>query len=92
MFANLSHNAYWILAGFNTIGFILVFFLWPETKSISLEQMDVVFGSINRVEAALQEDEASGDVAAVAAVLSEKSEEGEKVKLGSDSTTVHQVE
>ncbi|OQV11149.1 hypothetical protein CLAIMM_15033 [Cladophialophora immunda] len=51
MFGNVGHNAYWILVGINLIGFIVVFFLWPETKGISLEHMDHLFGEVDKVEA-----------------------------------------
>ncbi|ETI25853.1 hypothetical protein G647_02630 [Cladophialophora carrionii CBS 160.54] len=51
MFASVGHNAYWILVGINALGFVAVFFLWPETKGISLEHMDRIFGEVDKVEA-----------------------------------------
>jgi hypothetical protein len=51
MFASAGHNAYWILVGINALGFVAVFFLWPETKGISLEHMDHIFGEVDKVEA-----------------------------------------
>ncbi|KIV81644.1 hypothetical protein PV11_03814 [Exophiala sideris] len=51
MFASAGHNAYWILVGINALGFVAVFFLWPETKGVSLEHMDRLFGEVDKVEA-----------------------------------------
>jgi MFS family permease len=49
MFDNLSHNSYWIIAGFNVISFAIFYKFYPETKGVPLEQMDEVFGDENRV-------------------------------------------
>ncbi|KZO91082.1 general substrate transporter [Calocera viscosa TUFC12733] len=51
MFDTVGHNAYWILVGINTLGFLMVLFFWPETKGISLEHMDKIFGEVDQVEA-----------------------------------------
>lgn len=50
MFDTVGHSAYWIIASFNVLGFLLVLFLWPETKGISLEDMDEIFGEVNKVQ------------------------------------------
>ncbi len=51
MFVSTGHNAYWILVGINALGFVAVYFLWPETQGISLEHMDHIFGEVVEVEA-----------------------------------------
>lgn len=51
MFDNVGHDAYWILMGINLIGLIVVVLFWPETKGISLEHMDKIFGQIDKVAA-----------------------------------------
>ena len=58
MFDNISHNAYWIMAGFNVIAYVIFYKFYPETKGVPLEQMDEVFGDTNRVQKA-DEDEAA---------------------------------
>ncbi|EPQ26397.1 uncharacterized protein PFL1_06045 [Pseudozyma flocculosa PF-1] len=42
----LTFRLYWVMLGINTVTFITVFLFWPETKLLSLEQMDQVMGSI----------------------------------------------
>ena len=59
MFANLSLNSYWILAGFMVISFTLVFSQWPETKGVSLEHIGPLFGYVDGVEVAAQKDRAA---------------------------------
>ena len=51
MFDNVGHNAYWILVAINALGCSVVFLFWPETKGISLEHMDQIFGEVDKVEA-----------------------------------------
>jgi len=51
MFDNVGHNAYWILVAINAFGCSMVFLFWPETKGISLEHMDRIFGEVDKVEA-----------------------------------------
>lgn len=51
MFGNVGHNAYWILVGINAFGCAMVVLFWPETKGISLEHMDRIFGEVDTVEA-----------------------------------------
>ena len=51
MFGSVGHNAYWILAGINALGCAMVVLLWPETKGVSLEHMDSIFGEVDKVQA-----------------------------------------
>lgn len=51
MFGNVGHNAYWILVAINAFGCATVFLFWPETKGISLEHMDQIFGEVDKVDA-----------------------------------------
>jgi len=51
MFDTVGHNAYWILVGINTLGFLMVLFFWPETKGISLEHMEKIFGEVDAADA-----------------------------------------
>jgi MFS family permease len=51
MFDNVGHDAYWILMGINLIGLVVVVLFWPETKGISLEHMDKIFGQVDKVAA-----------------------------------------
>ena len=56
MFDNVGHDAYWILAGINFLGLVVVILFWPETKGISLEHMDKVFGETDKVDAWREEN------------------------------------
>jgi hypothetical protein len=51
MFDNICHDAYWILMAINLLGLAMVVLFWPETKGISLEHMDTIFGQVDMVEA-----------------------------------------
>lgn len=51
MFDNVGHDAYWILVAINFVGLVVVLLFWPETKGISLEHMDRLFGEVDKVEA-----------------------------------------
>jgi MFS family permease len=51
MFGNVGHNAYWILFGINVACLVAVVSFWPETKGISLEHMDRIFGEVDHVDA-----------------------------------------
>ncbi|KAJ2903332.1 uncharacterized protein MKZ38_010083 [Zalerion maritima] len=43
-------RCYWLLFGLNTLLLISVYFILPETKGISLERMDAIFGEVDAVE------------------------------------------
>ncbi|KXL47795.1 hypothetical protein M433DRAFT_131784 [Acidomyces richmondensis BFW] len=51
MFDTVGHNAYWILVGINALSCTVVFLFWPETKGVSLEHMDHIFGEVDKVKA-----------------------------------------
>ncbi len=59
MFSNIGHNAYWILMGINVLGLMAVTLFWPETKGISLEHMEKIFGETDKVEAFMGEHRVS---------------------------------
>ncbi|KAJ9131345.1 MFS sugar transporter [Pleurostoma richardsiae] len=44
-------KSYWLLFGLNTLCLISVIFLLPETKGVSLERMDKIFGEVDAVAA-----------------------------------------
>ncbi|KAL9622908.1 MAG: hypothetical protein Q9160_002834 [Pyrenula sp. 1 TL-2023] len=50
-------KSYWLLFGLNVVALISVILILPETKGISLERMDKLFGQVDAVEAG--ENEAS---------------------------------
>ena len=50
MFANVGHDAYYILMGINIVSLAVVILFWPETKGIGLEHMSRVFGGVDQVE------------------------------------------
>ena len=50
-------RSYWLLCGLNIIALISVIFILPETKGISLERMDKIFGQVDAVEAGEQDAE-----------------------------------
>lgn len=57
MFERVGVNSYFILMGINLLGLIVVVLFWPETKGISLEHMDRIFGEVDKVEAYRKEVE-----------------------------------
>ncbi|KAF2093593.1 FMN-linked oxidoreductase [Rhizodiscina lignyota] len=59
MFQNVGHNAYWILVAINAFGCAMVILFWPETKGISLEHMDKLFGEVDKVEGFTEEHRAN---------------------------------
>jgi hypothetical protein len=76
MFDNVGHDAYWILMGINLIGLIVVVLFWPETKGISLEHMDRIFGQVDKV-AAYRDEHQFETVENISAGLAGKNEDGE---------------
>lgn len=53
----IGGKSYWLLFGLNTIALVSVIFILPETKGISLERMDKIFGEVDAVEAGEQNAE-----------------------------------
>ncbi|KAJ4993601.1 Sugar transporter STL1-like protein 8 [Stagonosporopsis vannaccii] len=49
--AQVGGKSYWLLFGLNTMLLISVYFILPETKGVSLERMDKIFGEVDAVEA-----------------------------------------
>ncbi|TRM67230.1 hypothetical protein BD626DRAFT_171073 [Schizophyllum amplum] len=49
-----SQGAFYYYAAWNLFGFVAVFFLLPETKGLTLEELDAVFSVSNRKHAAYQ--------------------------------------
>lgn len=47
---NCGFYAFYMFAGINVLLGLFVFFLIPETKKVSLEEIDVLFGGTNHVE------------------------------------------
>ncbi|KAL1956772.1 hypothetical protein VTO42DRAFT_6826 [Malbranchea cinnamomea] len=48
-------KSYWLLFSLNVVALISVIFILPETKGISLERMEKIFGKVDFVEAGEQE-------------------------------------
>jgi hypothetical protein len=84
MFKNVGHNAYWILVGINLLGLVVVVLFWPETKGISLEHMDRIFGEVDKVDAFKGEHRVSttGDMQRVLAGDDEKMDVTHREEMG----------
>ncbi|KAI6840468.1 hypothetical protein KC342_g2875 [Hortaea werneckii] len=54
--------SYWLLFALNFVAMISVVFILPETKGVSLERMDAIFGDIDAVAAGEVEEAAHGKV------------------------------
>lgn len=50
MFANVGHDAYYIIMAINIISLTVIALFWPETKGVSLEHMYHIFGEVDQVE------------------------------------------
>ncbi|KAI9148297.1 putative quinate permease [Paramyrothecium foliicola] len=55
--AQVGGRSYWLLFGLNTLLLVSVIFILPETKGVSLERMDKIFGEVDAVEAGEQEED-----------------------------------
>ncbi|KAJ4335810.1 hypothetical protein N0V95_008804, partial [Ascochyta clinopodiicola] len=53
--SQVGGKSYWLLFCLNTVLMISVYFVLPETKGVSLERMDTIFGEVDAVEAGEQE-------------------------------------
>jgi MFS family permease len=49
-------KSYWLIFSLNVVALISVIIILPETKGISLERMDAIFGQVDAVEAAEQSE------------------------------------
>ncbi|KAF2852947.1 MFS sugar transporter-like protein [Plenodomus tracheiphilus IPT5] len=49
--SQVGGKSYWLLAGLNTALLVSVYFILPETKAVSLERMEAIFGEVDAVEA-----------------------------------------
>ncbi|KAJ5772831.1 hypothetical protein N7457_007727 [Penicillium paradoxum] len=68
-------HSYWLLFGLNVAAGISVYFILPETKGISLERMDTIFGGLDNVAAG--ESEGRSEKLEAMAVMNE----GEKAPI-----------
>lgn len=84
MFDNVGHDAYWILMAINLVGLAVVLLLWPETKGISLEHMDKLFGEVDKVDAFKVENR----VTIVEDIFEKK--EGKKTQATDKAATTHE--
>jgi len=62
MFEAWKWGTYIFFAVFLAIGIVWIWFFLPETKGVTLEEMDAVFGSRSGVEDAIMLEEAQRDV------------------------------
>jgi hypothetical protein len=53
--SEVGPKSYWLLFSLNVVALISVIFILPETKGISLERIDKIYGQIDAVEAGEQE-------------------------------------
>lgn len=52
----MGAKSYWLLFSLNVVALLSVVFILPETKGISLERMDKIFGQIDAVQGGEMED------------------------------------
>lgn len=81
-------RAYWLLFSLNVAAGLSVYFILPETKGISLERMDAIFGSTDAVEGG--ENEEPKEIGAVegrsmAAIDDEKVGTSDHIEVSSNS-------
>jgi len=50
MLEHMEYGTYIFFGAFTTLGALFIFFFFPETKGLTLEEMDVLFGSIGTAE------------------------------------------
>lgn len=60
--SEVGGKSYWLLFGLNTLCLISVIFILPETKGVSLERMDRIFGEVDAVAAGEEAAEHEGKV------------------------------
>ena len=54
--SEVGPRSYWLLFSLNVVALISVIFILPETKGISLERMDKIFGQVDTVEGGEQQE------------------------------------
>jgi MFS family permease len=82
--ARVGGLSYWLLAGLNVVALVSVVLILPETKGVSLEHMDRIFGQVDAVEAGREQKMEGGLTRRNVGGASEKDE-----KIG--SLTVEKV-
>jgi len=50
MLAHMKYGTYIFFGAFTTLGAAFIWFFFPETKGLSLEEMDILFGSVGTAE------------------------------------------
>lgn len=55
--AVVGGKSYWLMLALNLLALVSVIFILPETKNISLERMEKVFGGVDFVEAGEQDSD-----------------------------------
>lgn len=50
----MGFYSFYVWMGVNFVLVILVFFFYPETKGVSLEEMDALFGATGKTDAVVQ--------------------------------------
>ncbi|KAI5296287.1 hypothetical protein KEM52_004481 [Ascosphaera acerosa] len=74
-------KSYWLLFALNAACFMLTLLFLPETKGISLEKMDELFGSVNIVSASQQQQSEVSKVSVeLLEDLPDKADEGDRYK------------
>ena len=73
-------KSYWFLFSLNVVALISVILILPETKGISLERMDKIFGQVDAVEGGEEEDPKA--VAVVEGETAARSSSGDVEKVG----------
>ncbi|KAK4626202.1 Quinate permease [Fulvia fulva] len=76
--AEVGARSYWLLFSLNVVALISVIFILPETKGISLERMDKIFGQLDAVQGG--ELEESKAVSAIEGYTAERSGSGDMEK------------
>ncbi|PGH17722.1 hypothetical protein AJ80_04730 [Polytolypa hystricis UAMH7299] len=84
--SQVGGRSYWLLFSLNTALFVSVYFILPETKGVSLERMDKIFGEVDAVELGEQE----GDVDKAEAVAVSHVENEGKMMQGNNSLGVEE--
>ncbi|KAI9737324.1 MAG: hypothetical protein M1834_009477 [Cirrosporium novae-zelandiae] len=79
--SEVGPDAYWLLFCLNVVALISVIFILPETKGVSLERMDKLFGEVDHVQAGETEEKVD--------VVEAKAYGGAAVASGTDAGGNH---